>query len=310
MYEGIDEDVLDNMFPLEAPLDAINLKELLELDIPPREQVLAPWLPVQGLAMIYAPRGVGKTMVGLSIAYAVAAGGDVLGWQAEKPRKVLYLDGEMPLVAMQERLKSISEKAGYELSNPDNLLLVNPDRQRKGFNLSTQEGQGRLEHLLDGVSLVIVDNISTLCGCGKENEAASWRPLQEWALMLRQRGLSVLFIHHAGKNGEQRGTSHREDVLDTVIKLQHSKAYDYKGGAQFEVCFKKARNITGDDVQDLFVQLTDEGWKVQPKENSMDERIIELEAEGLKQHEIAELLNVNKSTISRRLAKLRERGKL
>lgn len=46
--------------------------------------------------MIYAPRGVGKTHVALGIAYAVTSGGQFLGWQASKPRGVLYLDGEMP----------------------------------------------------------------------------------------------------------------------------------------------------------------------------------------------------------------------
>lgn len=33
----------------------------------------------------------------------------------------------------------------------------------------------------------------------------------------------------------QRGTSKREDVLDTVISLQQSDDYDAKEGASFEI---------------------------------------------------------------------------
>ena len=40
---------------------------------------------------------------------------------------------------------------------------------------------------------------------GKENEVESRLPVQQWVLSLRRRGISVLLIHHAGRNGEQRG---------------------------------------------------------------------------------------------------------
>jgi hypothetical protein len=35
-------------------------QELLKIDLPPRELLLAPWLPAKGLAMIHAERGIGK----------------------------------------------------------------------------------------------------------------------------------------------------------------------------------------------------------------------------------------------------------
>ena len=53
--------------------------------------------------------------------------------------------------------------------------------------------------------------------------------------MLRRRGVSVLIVHHAGKGGEQRGTSRREDVLDTSISLRRPSDYLPTEGARFEV---------------------------------------------------------------------------
>jgi hypothetical protein len=286
------------------PLRALDLQELLSIELPPREFVLAPWLPSQGLALLYAFRGVGKTQVALGIAYAVASGGSFLKWNAPAPRRVLYLDGEMPLVAMQERMARIVRAAETSPPAPEYLRLVNPDMQERGFSLSNEQGQRRLEPLLANVSLVIVDNISTLASGGRENEAESWLPLQEWALMLRRRGISVLFIHHAGKGGAQRGTSRREDVLDAVLALRHPKDFDPRQGARFELHFEKARHLVGDDAAPLCAHLTETGWDVRALEDERDIRILSLQAEGLSQTEIAIELEVNKSTISRALKRL------
>ena len=84
--------------------------EFLNTKLPPRQCHLAPWLPMQGLAMIHAPRGVGKTHVALGTAWAVAAGTGFLRWKVPEDvgaRRVLLLDGEMPGVVLQERLKRV-----------------------------------------------------------------------------------------------------------------------------------------------------------------------------------------------------------
>src|SRR5690606_22821709 len=114
------------------------------------------------------------------------------------------------------------------------LIFITPDLQSGLMpNLSTLEGRLAISKYVNECDLVIVDNISTLCHQGKENEAESWIPMQEWALKLRRLGISVLFIHHAGKSGQQRGTSKREDILDTIIKLKHPSDYEANMGACF-----------------------------------------------------------------------------
>ena len=83
-------------------LATIPLGEFCRINFAPREYVLAPILPERGLAMLYAGRGVGKTRVGMGLSYAVASGGAFLRWKAPKPRRVLYVDGEMPAELMKE----------------------------------------------------------------------------------------------------------------------------------------------------------------------------------------------------------------
>lgn len=57
-----------------SPCRTINLEDFLALELPQRELILKPFLPKQGLCLLYAKRGVGKTHVALNIAYAVATG--------------------------------------------------------------------------------------------------------------------------------------------------------------------------------------------------------------------------------------------
>ena len=100
-----------------------------------------------------------------------------------------------------------------------------------------------LPHVAD---LLILDNLSTLFPSGGESASDAWVPMQNWLLNLRRRGVSVLFVHHAGTNGRQRGTSRREDVLDTVIALRRPANYSPDQGARFEVHFEKLRHRIGE----------------------------------------------------------------
>src|SRR3990167_4624624 len=295
-------EIMNLILPKPPALEITSVFDFIKRELPPREDILAPWLPVQGLTMIYAPRGIGKTHVALGIAYAVANGSTFLNWQAPKPRGVLYLDGEMPATLMQERLRALMKdqqqksKALFQLLTPDLQNGAMPD-------LATHKGQEMLEPYLKDIDLIIVDNISTLCRNSKENEADSWIPVQDWALKQRAAGKSILFIHHAGKGGHQRGTSKREDILDTVISLKRPEDYEAKNGAIFEVSFEKARGFLGDDAESFEAQLIIKEniheWQTRTIQGSTFEQVINLKKQGYKQKEIAEKMNLDKSGVSR-----------
>ncbi len=193
--------------PAQTSLTAFRLTDFLAYDFPKYDYIMDPILTTQGLAMLYAPRGLGKTFLALSIGYAVSDGLPLLRFKTPKPRRVLFVDGEMQGWMMKERLSGIVRRYGSEAPSNDFFQIVSPDLTPDIMpNLATSEGQARLEPCLSGVELLVLDNLATLCRYGKENEAESWRPVQEWLLSLRRRGISVLVVHHSGKNGGQRGT--------------------------------------------------------------------------------------------------------
>lgn len=295
-----------------APLQALDAHALALMEFKPREMYLEPWLHSQDLCMIFAARGIGKTHFALSVAYAAATGGTFAKWSAPTPRKVLYLDGELPGGVMQKRLlmhcPDVEPQPGY-------LRIFTPDLLPEGRampDLSTYEGQLAIDDMIGDAEIVFVDNLSALARSGRENEAESWLPVADWILSLRRRGIAVVLIHHAGKGGQQRGTSKREDLLDVVIGLSRPNDYDPSQGAVFVTEFTKARNLTGSDAESLELRLGGDedraSWAWSTVESSTYDRVVALTKDGLKPGEICAELEINKSTVSRHLRKARELG--
>ena len=297
------------------PLRAVDAHELAAMHFKTREVILGPWLHSQDLCMVFAARGIGKTHFGLAVAFAIATGGKFAKWSAPTPRRVLYLDGELPGGVMQKRLlmhcPDVEPAPGF-------LRLFTPDLLPDGRalpDLATFEGQETIDALIDDdTEVVFVDNLSCWARTGRENEAESWLPVADWILSLRRRGIAVVLVHHAGKGGQQRGTSKREDLLDVVIGLSRPSDYDPSQGAVFVAEFTKARNLTGSDAESLELQLTgDEDratWTWRTVESSTYDRVVALTKEGLKPGEICVELEINKSNVSRALRKARELGDL
>jgi len=291
----------------QSPLVALTAREFLSRELPKREFILDPVLPEQGLALLYAPRGLGKTFLALSIAYGVAIGKPVLTWNVPRPRNVLFVDGEMQAWMVQQRLSGIA--IGYGTTPPDRLRLITPDCQPNFIpNLATQEGQTAFEPLLADVELLILDNLATLCRIGKENESESWLPVQSWILSLRKRGIAVILIHHANKNGGQRGTSSREDVMDTVIALHPPRWHKAKDGARFEVHVEKSRGISGEALAPFEAALlTEEGaftWATRNLVADDLDKIATLYNVGCSVREIEKKTGIPRSTVQRKLGKL------
>jgi putative DNA primase/helicase len=298
--------------PVRAPLQAVRINDFLSLDIPPREMLLAPILPERSLAMLYAPRGLGKSWLALSIGLAIASGSSLLRWSAPRPRNVLYVDGEMPLVSLQERLKAISDGFGDDIPN-DAFRILAADQIEGGINLSTREGQQSLDPLLTDIDLLILDNLSTLATTTAESASDAWVPMQNWLLRLRRQGVSVLLVHHAGTNGRQRGTSRREDALDTVIALRRPEDYSPEQGARFGIHFEKLRNrvdAAGAIPFEARVENSGSGirWSSSNLKPPLLTQAAELFADGLTVREVATALRISKSEAGRLRLRALEEG--
>src|SRR4051812_2129525 len=88
------------------------LDGFLKKKFPRRQNIVEPFLPESGLAMLTGPSGIGKTHVALGIGLAVAGGGAFLNWTAPNPRNVLLLDSEMAPGQLQQWMREAMTVAG------------------------------------------------------------------------------------------------------------------------------------------------------------------------------------------------------
>lgn len=300
---------------LAIPWRALDLAELAAMEFKPRLPILGPWINSQDLVMVYGPRGVGKTHFLMAAAFAIASGQTFAKWSAPQPRRVVYLDGELPGIVMQQRLLMHCPKAEPA---PGFMRVFTPDLMPDGVGLpdvSTLTGQMQVELMVGDAEVLFLDNLSAWARTGRENEAESWLPVADWLLSLRRRGVAVVVVHHAGKGGQQRGTSKREDLLDAVVSLSRPADYDPSQGAAFVAEFTKARHLTGTQAESIELELREQenapaSWTWRTVEASTYDRVVALTRDGLKPGEICAELDIHKSQVSRHLKRARELGDL
>jgi len=289
--------------------------ELHDLKLAPREKLLGDWFSEGDCGFLFAARGTGKTWLALAIAQALSAGGKLGDWKAPAPVKVLYVDGEMPPDLMRDRCE------GLEASN-DNLQLINHEilfeRTGKVLNIADAEAQRAITaHCINtGVKVMILDNLSTLASGMKENEADSWELVNPWLLDLRRRKVAVVIVHHAGRSGEMRGTSKREDSVFWIIALDDAKKNaDDKRGARFVTRFTKASRNTQEEIPPYEWHLVTDNANgkvsISHEQTQTQEVFMQLITDGVTDcADLADEMKVSKGTISKWAKKMMDAGRL
>lgn len=300
---------------LEAFSEAIvETRQLVSMEIPPKQGVLGEFFCEGDLGIIYAPRGLGKTWLTSVMANAIATGCSCGEWSAGKrARKVLVVDGEMALAQTQERAVSLR-------MDSENLFWLHHERlfqmTEKCVNIADASHQEALTRLIveSGVEVVFLDNLSTLALGVAENQSDDWEKVGPWLLRLRRHNVSVVVIAHAGKNGNLRGTSRREDALNWILKLEAS---DEDGGAAAGARFKSHLEKNRNSTPDLCPQLE---WTFQRGDpvtfqcnrcGSRIDRLVELVNQGIDRNkDIAELLGVTPGAVSKMATAARNGGQI
>lgn len=289
-----------------AKLIAVDAKELATMDVAPVNFVIEPILPVKGIGMIYAWRGVGKTFFTMEVAFDVATGEKCFVWPVPEPRRVRYVDGEMDVETLQQRLREIWQGHPAVHLEPEFLKFITPDLQKHYLpKINTRDSQAAIEEHLQYGDLLILDNLSALCPSSQEDETGDWIMVQEWLLHLRRSGITVLFMHHAGKGGAQRGFSGKEDLINVTINLRRGEGYQMEDQLRAEVHLEKVRGkaAVGTLVQPFEITLTtDDGkacWLQRPLRELVEKRAFQMFSAGMKPNDVAQDLRLNRYQVYR-----------
>ena len=297
----------------------MNGGDFIKAEFPALKLMAGNWLVEEDLVLLVGETGIGKSWFALAFAIALALGRGFLGWRVSRPWKVGYLDAEMPKEVGQKRIRQFVDPADYD-QFAANFRIIAPYLAPDGvFDISTPEGRAFIEESLKGMDIGILDNFSALSPSGDENSAEDWKPIQEWLKRMRIKGLTIILVHHSGKNGVQRGTSARLDILNTVLYLKKPSNYKPENGAHVVLSWGKNRGFFGSAAKPLEARLVEQGerlgWEVveEPTKpinaaetgsrTERNRRIRELRASGMTQQEITDEVGVAKSTVSKTLKK-------
>jgi len=181
----------------------------------PPEYVLEPFLPAGRTTTVVSPPKLGKSLLGLEIAAAVATGKAM--WDREvQQRCVMYLDQEMGEADLRERLRDMGygpdddlSRLHYYLHQPWPLL----DTEAGGMTLLNTIQACGAEVLIDTQSKVLE---------GDENDAGTMTRFFRHTLgPLKASGMTVLLFDHVGREASNgpRGSSQKPADVDAVWAL-------------------------------------------------------------------------------------------
>lgn len=282
--------------------------EFFTLELPRKRTILNPWLKEQTISLVPGWRGVGKTWFCMGIVDAVTHGESFGPWQIGEPVPCLYVEAEMAAEDVRARFKELNPSRErkeplciYSAAYGNQLGLPAP-------NLLDEKWRTKMKSILiaRNVKLLILDNLASLAPGIDENLKKDNDPISQWLLELRFAGMATIIPHHTNEVGDQRGTSAREDHLDSSITLKTPSDYVPEDGCKFVCHFKKARVRTEELglIADCQFQLgLDENgqlkwtWGNVRRETKIE--ILKLMDEGQRQIEVASILGLTRGYVSK-----------
>jgi putative DNA primase/helicase len=231
-WQGKEPEEEEFIPPLANKL-TIDRAGMLALDLPPIEQICGP-LASAGVTMIAGAAGVGKSLFSLHMAGHIACGEDFESWAVPKPRKVLYVDGEMAPQYMQTRLHNV-------LAN-DNLTLINLHTMRECdafIDMSQQHWRDYFlaDEWIQAYDLFIFDTVSSLVLTNKNVDPFSpefWLQLEPFHQQFRAEGKTVIWVDNLNKNGTVFGTSVKHHKVDSLWMFNEWKGKPTRTGFTIE----------------------------------------------------------------------------
>jgi hypothetical protein len=191
-------------------------------ELPPRDYLLEGLLCTTSRWLISGDTGIGKTLFALELGFAAAASANFLIWkgvQPVEPRRVMYLDGEMPAETIKERIEAAAAIYGDEVKlfayNRDDL---GPDALPP---LNKPEGQKWLWCEIEIVKpdLIIFDSLMCLL-VSPLAEEETWQPCAPLIRQISARRIAQVWLNHTGHDPTRSfGTKTKEWEFDLVSML-------------------------------------------------------------------------------------------
>lgn len=223
---------------------------IMAMQFPVIEPLVGP-ITSSMVLMLAGEAGVGKSLWLLECMAHLAAGRLFGYWDCETPRRVLYIDGEMPGAIIQQRLRN--------LPDTDNLRLM---FGRDAPDMSAHDDRQRLMDHAEQFDVVVFDTVSSLIspqGDIGPFQPEYWLQVTPFNDMLANMGKTVIWVDHLNKQGQVFGTNLKHHKVSDMWLMTKDKNEE----TGFHLESTKGRNAPS-KVQSSWYFTAMEGWRQQP----------------------------------------------
>lgn len=261
--------------PIKGTNAPAQAKDLLHIEQQPYRYLLRPFLVEGTTSLVHAPKGVGKSSFGYSIAGALTSIHKTelcpgTWWIArEKPCRVLYLDFENSEAVVSQRLKMFCSRywgRGDEDNRAglDNLVIRYGDQLPPCLNYALPENHAMVFRWLDEaeaqghVDLMVIDTYSRFINSQESTKSVAG--FTALCNQINQRGTTVLVIHHSGSDGDVRGFKEKRDILYSCVHLTR------EGGGSADDLYNAPLKVEWENLREpdynptQVIKLTPDGW--------------------------------------------------
>ena len=320
-------------------LVTLKLGEFLSKQYPKTEYLQFPITSKGQLVQVWANAGHGKTWFCLEWACSIANGQDFLKWKCSEggdedhdgsiPHPVLYVEGEMGVTKLQERLENVrkrylKEKKEFNIDFFEIApLKEQPDQTFE--SLTSKIGRANIENTAKRIfketgkkPFIFLDNITALTVM-QEKEGADWVELVHWLNKLRAQDYSVIFLHHGTKAGDSSsGSNLKERSIDISIHLSvpEDKEFldlDDEKNTQIKIKFDKWREFNFTKHSKPFIAVLNRDtttWSFDQLLTEKQRKVKQLHDSGLSAKEIvAKIKDVSQAQVYRILKMFKQEGK-
>jgi hypothetical protein len=187
--------------------------------------ILHPIISEGDTTLMYAGKGLGKTVKALGIAYTMALGRDLFGLlKANAQQKVLYIDTEIMKRGLAARKQS-ARRVFKLTQDADPPLWFLSQR----LNLYSDEGRQLVENEITKINaatpieetlkFIVIDNLTSAQGANDTPQG--WDIFYTWLMSLKERSIGVLILFHANATDDSlRGSKMKLINIDNVIYLE------------------------------------------------------------------------------------------
>lgn len=221
----------DGARPL-AGLRGMTARELLQMNLPPLRYVVEGVIP-EGLSLLAAAPKIGKSLLCLNIAVAVACDGKALGKADVQTGRVLYIDLDGSMRGTQRRLKALLSDRPEALADLERFDYL---RQFPRVDPSSEEDAiVRLRAYLSrypDTRLVVVDTLADVRPktSGRRNMYETDREaLTPFRDVLHEHKCSGIFVHHTNKSTAEdplehvSGSTGLTSAVDNVLVMRKER---------------------------------------------------------------------------------------